>query len=225
MQAIKMSDFDPSDLVLVDKDVDNNRRDVRVAYTYPDGTIDALRVQFPKMKVPFRPEKRVDANGVPFVASVSLSTARVGSDRNIERIEETKQKLNAMSDKVNRWMKKLLPRSDYLIYKNLYTNPNNSFPSTMKVSVPMDKGAIQSKFYDSDGNGIEFEEVFPEQVLGTRWTGPILSCVLEFKGLWLNHGTRKGGMTWTISKAKMSRQPTTIDASSSNGYRIVLDDK
>jgi hypothetical protein len=187
-QILLINKFNPEKVVL------GKVSDKNVSYYYPSSTSKdefiKLRIQTPKMRIPFNIEEIKTRDNKIFMKKITLSTDPFGDTTNVKNIESFRDKINQLDQQVFSLLTPEFQKKTF--YKSLYKgkDPNKYMP-TMKLNIPVSHEGFCSKtnFFDSKKNLVSESQLN---------RGSIVSIIIRFDGLWYNKD--KMGTNWTVEQ-------------------------
>ena len=194
-QIITTKQFDPS-LVTLGKPKGNY-----ITVFYPLNSQDVeftkLKIQTPKMKIPFDTQERKSRMGEVFAINVTVSTDEIGTDKNKARIEMFREKILELENKIKRKLPQEFQRKTFS--SSLWQGKNADFKPTMRLSIRCFDQIPSVKVFDSDGDKVDVSHLVQRSV-GI--------FVISLDSIWST--TDKVGVNWNIEEVKLSKndQPT-----------------
>jgi hypothetical protein len=153
-----------------------------------------LKIQTPKLRIPFDGDLRKTKEGKIFVKNIQLSTDEIGSNNNKKNINTFRTKIEDTDNKI----KKLLPPefTNKTISNSLWQGKNTKYSPNMRISIPFKDEICQAEVYDSDDTLLDYNEVKK---------GITASVILQLDNIWVTHD--KVGINWVAKQFKIYDNP------------------
>jgi hypothetical protein len=180
----------------------NGGLSINILYKYPDGKVAPLRIQTPRMRLPFGfsifvPKKAEEKQGIS--ATVSFSFQGMDIDSNIEALYQLVNSVDRLNlEKIEQnaleWLGKKKSKE---ILEELYSAgikpppEGKDYASTFRTKVLSWNDKINTKFFDSSKEPIAPTECAP----GSEGVG-----LVELSKLWI--GPKEFGVTWNCLQVK-----------------------
>lgn len=173
-----------------------------------------LKIQTPRMKIPFDVVEKKNKENKPFMKTFSVSTNEIGTTSNKSNISSFKDKINQTDEIVAR----LLPDNikNNRMSPSLWKGQNTNFSPTMKISINYD-------YNDNTKCNCKVFNHNNEEIRETELTkGCLISAIIRLDSLWIYED--KIGINWIAEQIKIYQDQPSVKESGSK-FKIKLDDE
>lgn len=161
-----------------------------------DGEFTKLKIQTPKMKIPFEIQERKTKTGKLFAINVTVSTDEIGTEKNKSRIEMFREKILDLEKKIQRI---LPPEFQNKTFSScLWQGKNLDFKPTMRLSIKCYDELPLIEIFDSDGDISDISELVPKSI-GT--------FIIALDSVWSTDD--KVGINWNIEQVSISKEKSS----------------
>lgn len=185
-QILLTKKFNPSKVKLGDPK--GNYINVFYPLNSQDNEFTKLKLQTPKMRIPWDLQERKSRQNKLFAINVTVSTDEVGSDKNKKNINMFREKIVELENKI----KDILPPNfkSKEFSSSLYQGKNFDYKPTMRLSIPCYKDEIPSvSVFDKNGDSDKIESIVPKSVC---------TFIICLNSVWSTQ--TKVGINWNIEQ-------------------------
>lgn len=190
---MRTKNYDPSVLTF------GNSTEKMVSFYYPTGNDEftKLRIQTPKLRIPFDPEERKTKADKIFVKNISLSTDEIGNDDN----KKTISKFRAKMTETDGILKSLLPENlkSKEFGSSMWQGKNIKYKPIMKISMNYKDEKCQTAVYDANDTKITDEDIKKDI---------IISAIIRLDGVWI--ANNKMGINWVAEQIKIYETESVV---------------
>lgn len=147
-----------------------------------------LKIQTPKMKIPWDLEERKSRQGKVFSINVTVSTDEIGSDKNKKNTNMFREKILELEEKIKYLLPPNFQSKDFS--SSLYQGKNLEFKPTMRLSIPCYKDEQPNvTIFDKNGDQDNISSLVPRSVC---------TFIICLNSIWSTD--TKVGINWNIEQ-------------------------
>lgn len=187
---LRTKNYDPSVIVL------GTSTEKAISFYYPIGNdeFSKLRIQTPKLRIPFDPEDKKTKNNKLFVKNISLSTDEIGTSDNKQLINKFRTLMSETDEKLMGLLPESVRSKDFT--PTLWQGKNIKYSPIMKISMNYKDEKCQTSVYDSKDAKISENDVIK---------GIVISAIIRLDGVWVSNN--KTGVNWVAEQIKIYEKP------------------